>query len=191
VIDPVAAVVIVPGRRWNRTARVSNAVTGTSLPALEDYSALVWSAAFSTDGTRVVTASFDDTAQIWDVATGKWLVSPLGHQNVVWSAEFSRDGTRVVTASEDKTARVWDAATGKPLSPALEHQGTVWSAAFSPDGTRVVTASDDGTARVWDLPLAPGTLAEWCAIADRASPYAIVNGILSPRPENGPGACEK
>jgi WD40 repeat protein len=120
---------------------------------------MVLSAAFSPDGSRVVTASADQTARVWDAATGKPLSLPLAHQAPVASAAFSLDGSRVVTASVDRTARVWDAATSKPLAPPLAHQGAVWSAAFSPDGTRVVTASGDQTARVWDTvtgkPLAP------------------------------------
>jgi WD40 repeat protein len=110
----------------------------------------VWSATFSPDGTRVITASFDNTARVWDAATGKPVARPLEHQAWVRSATFSADGTRVVTASFDNTARIWDTVTGEPLAPPLEHQGWVWSAAFSPDGTRVVTASFDNTARVWD-----------------------------------------
>jgi len=118
-------------------------------PALEHQEA-VDLAAFSPDGTRIVTASADGTARVWDAATGKPLTSPLKHQAIVWSAAFSPDGTRTVTASEDKSARVWDAATGKPLTSPLEHHETVWSAAFSPDGISIVTASLDNTARVWD-----------------------------------------
>jgi len=75
------------------------------------------------DGTRVVTASQDNTARVWDAATGTPVTRPLEHQATVRSAAFSPDGTRVVTASYDKTARVWDAATGKPVTHPLEHQG--------------------------------------------------------------------
>jgi len=109
---------------------------------------VVWIAAFSPDGTRIVTASVDHTARVWDAATGKLLSLPLQHHGHVVSAAFSSDGTRVVTASVDKTARVWDAGTGQPVSPPLQHQDRVGSAALSPGGTRVVAARDDNTARV-------------------------------------------
>ncbi len=69
----------------------------------------VWSAAFSPDGKRIVTASDDKTARIWDAATGKPIGEPLkGHEDTVRSAAFSPDGKRIVTASDDKTARIWD-----------------------------------------------------------------------------------
>ena len=66
------------------------------------------SAAFSPDGTRIVTASWDATARIWNAAAGKELAVLRGHDGGVLSAAFSPDGTRIVTASVDKTARIWD-----------------------------------------------------------------------------------
>ena len=43
------------------------------------------SAAFSPDGQRIVTASFDKTARIWDAATGKPIGEPLeGHDDAVY-----------------------------------------------------------------------------------------------------------
>ena len=66
------------------------------------------SAAFSPDGARVVTASWDNTARLWDVTTGASLAVLQGHTQRVNSAAFSPDRTRVLTASSDTTARLWD-----------------------------------------------------------------------------------
>jgi WD40 repeat protein len=129
------------------TRGVSDLKYSTLLKGHEDS---VWSAAFSLDGTRVVTASADKTARVWDSRTGQLVSTLKGHEDSVLSAAFSPDGTRVVTASEDKTARVWDSRTGQLVSTLKGHEARVWSAEFSPDGTRVVTASEDKTARVWD-----------------------------------------
>jgi WD40 repeat protein len=121
------------------------------LLALSGHHSSVRSAAFSSDGKRVVTASTDKTARLWDDETGAAIARLRGHEELVWSAAFSPDGKRVVTASDDKTARLWDGETGAAIATLRGHEDPVWSAAFSPDGKRVVTASVDETARLWDV----------------------------------------
>ncbi len=64
-------------------------------------------AAFSSDGTRLATASFDGTAKVWNVTTGQELLTLTGHQGGVTGVVFSPDGTRLVTTSQDGTARVY------------------------------------------------------------------------------------
>jgi WD40 repeat protein len=143
-------------RRYVRLAtRVWDAATGRAMAVLKGHKNTVRSAAFSPDGSRIVTASEDRTARVWDAAAGKAIAVLSGHEYEVKSAAFSPDGSRIVTASSDKTARVWDAATGKAILVLSGHEKPVNSAAFSPDGSRIVTASDDNTARLWDVSTIP------------------------------------
>ena len=110
----------------------------------------VTAVAFSPDGKRVLTGSYDNTARLWDAATGA-AVAPLeGHTNWVTAVAFSPDGKRVLTGSDDNTARIWDPATGAAIATLEGHTARVTAVAFSPDGQRVLTGSGDKTARLWD-----------------------------------------
>ena len=120
------------------------------LAVLSGHADIVISAAYSPDGRRIVTASWDKTARIWDAATGAQLAVLSGHGGLVVSARYSPDGRRIVTASIDKTARIWDAATGAQLAVLSGHTRDLESAEYSPDGRRIVTASFDKTGRIWD-----------------------------------------
>jgi WD40 repeat protein len=120
-----------------------------SYPEARERGNLLRMAAFSPDGSRVVTAGSDNTARIWDTATGDEIMALHGHEGPAYSAAFSPNGSRIVTASYDKTARLWDVATGRELMVLRGHGAMVLSAAFSPDGSYVVSASSDKSARIW------------------------------------------
>jgi WD40 repeat protein len=66
------------------------------------------SAAFSPDGSRVVTTFEDGMVQVWR-ADGQGEPFVLQAYGAVGarSAAFSPDGSRVVTAHEDGSARIW------------------------------------------------------------------------------------
>jgi len=86
---------------------------GDRKAVLKGHHGNVYSAAFSPDGARIVTASLNNTVQLLDVVTGETIAVLNGHDGAVNSAAFSPDGARIVTASSDNTARLWDARTPK------------------------------------------------------------------------------
>jgi WD40 repeat protein len=121
-----------------------------ALAAMVGHTSRLTSTAFSSNGTRVVTASKDGTARLWDAETGSPLATLGGHKATIMKAVFSPDGTRLVTVCADGTAGLWHAESGTLFATLDGHTSEIDSASFSPDGTRVLTASCDCSARVWD-----------------------------------------
>jgi WD40 repeat protein len=76
-------------------------------------------AAFSKDGTRIVTASVDGIARLWD-ADGRMLAAFGGHGGSVAAAALSADGLSLVTAGDDGTARIYPVTLEGLLAAACE-----------------------------------------------------------------------
>lgn len=136
---------------WQSEAALYEAIGGLrERLVIGDKDAPIASAAFSPDGTKIVTAEKDNLAAIRDAETGDTLLEFAGHEDSVTSAAFSPDGTKIVTTSLDRSVRIWDAASRGQLLDLYGHDLPADTAVFSPDGKRLLTASDDGTARLWD-----------------------------------------
>jgi WD40 repeat protein len=108
--------------------------------------------AFSPDGTRIASVSWDHI-RIWNISAGVDALSTLrAHEGPVYSVAFSPDGTRIVSGPEDQTVRVWDVNLGTEILPTLRgHEGPIRSVAFSFGGARIVPGSHDCTVRAWDM----------------------------------------
>lgn len=135
---------------YSGVVKIWNVLSNELTITLEGHTASTNSAKFSPDGSKVLTASDDQTARIWDAESGKLLHTLEGHTNKVNSAVFNQDGTKVLTASDDNTARIWDTKSGSLIQTLEGHKDDVNSATFSTDGTKSLTASDDETVRIWD-----------------------------------------
>ncbi|KAL8777436.1 MAG: hypothetical protein Q9194_002548 [Teloschistes cf. exilis] len=109
------------------------------------HSDSVTAVAFSPDGKRIASGSFDKTIKVWDAATGDLEKTLAGHSDWVTAVAFSPDGKRIASGSWDKTIRVWDAATGDLEKTLAGHSKRVTAVAFSPDGNRIASGSLDKT----------------------------------------------
>ena len=111
----------------------------------------IMTAVFNPAGTRILTASRDNTARLWDAATGALIGTPMAHPKFVRFAAFSPNGQRLVTICEDATARLWDARTATQIAGWIaRHENSLAAAAFSASGRCVATGSTDKFAAVWD-----------------------------------------
>jgi len=117
--------------------------------------------AWSPDGTRIASASYDGTVQVWEAKTGKLLVTYKGHNAPVWEVAWSPDGKRIVSGTgsagingpvtSNNSVKVWDAATGQTLLTYAEGStGQTYALAWSPDGKRIASGGDDHYVHVWD-----------------------------------------
>jgi WD40 repeat protein len=121
------------------------------LQTFEGHSSWVNSVAWSGNGSRVASASYDHMVKIWDPATGQCETTLNDHSNSVNSVAWSGDGSRVVSASYDCTVKIWDPATGRCDMTLNGHSNSVKSVAWSGDGSQVASASYDYTVEIWDL----------------------------------------
>jgi WD40 repeat protein len=112
------------------------------------------SVAFSPDGSKVVSGSWDGTIRLIDIESGSELAVFNGHEDNVNSLAFSPNGSTIVSGSgdygsEDNTIRLWDVQSGSELA-VFNLEDAVNSVAFSPDGSKIVSTSGD-TIRLWDV----------------------------------------
>ena len=109
----------------------------------------VFTAAFSNDGKKVVTASADHTAKVWDAQSGMLLFDLRGHDELITCATFSPDGKKILTASSDAVAKIWNAQSGMLLYDLQGHEYGISIAKFSADGKKIITASESEV-KIWN-----------------------------------------
>jgi WD40 repeat protein/serine/threonine protein kinase len=135
------------------TLRIWDAATGQALHTLVGHQGLIMRVAFSPDGKKLASASWDGTVRVWYTATGK-PIRVLSGQFAVNGVAFSPDGRRVaacggalglLTLAFGGQVKVWDAETSQEVVKIDGHKGFVRTVAFSPDGQRLATGSAESS----------------------------------------------
>jgi WD40 repeat protein len=135
---------------------------------LEGHKEWVTSAAFSRDGSRLLTGTWPSDGngpearpsemKLWEVKTGELLRTidlPPG-DNAVGLA-ISPDGRQALSCGQAGFVRLWDLDRGKQITEfsghvtLRAHVGSVQDVAFLPGGRTAVSVGDDFTIRLWRL----------------------------------------
>lgn len=139
----------VKGQEQKHTLHVLDLESGEVVAILRGHNDQVKQVAFSRDGHRVATVSFDKTVRVWELPSGRETHCLKGHEDWGVSVAWSPDGDRLVSGSLDRTLRVWDTRTGEQLVCLTGHDSKILSVAFSPDGRMIASASKDKVVRIW------------------------------------------
>jgi WD40 repeat protein len=138
---------------------------GAEQMTLRGHQHVVFSVAFSPDGTLVGSGSRDDTVRVWSVETGFEAATLVGHRNQVQSLAFldnerllSGSGSPELRSSEgpkigehDYTVRLWSIPDEIEIACSPAHGAMIHTVAVSPDRECAVSGDSDGVLRVWPI----------------------------------------
>ncbi len=153
---------LVGGSDRVNSIRVWEVVTGRLVAVLDGHTGPVGCLAFSPDGGKLVSGSFDTSVKIWDFPSRKEVKDYHGHSAGIAAIAIHPDGHSVASSSVDSSLhgeiRIWDIRTGNGSQVLRGHSAFVRRLAFLPDGKRLVSLGDDGVLKLWDVVTGQETL---------------------------------
>lgn len=81
--------------------------TEDTFPTSCGHEGLIYSVAWSPDGTRLATGSQDTTIRLWNAATFEVSDVLEGHTDIITTVAWNFDGNRLASGSLDGTIRIW------------------------------------------------------------------------------------
>ncbi|MBK7598906.1 MAG: PD40 domain-containing protein [Acidobacteria bacterium] len=147
------------------SAKIWNAETGDlvnqfsmapSQVESESYNpANIESAAFSSDGKRIVTVTSDGAAQVWDASLTRQVIKIHGSDGIIEDTFFSPDGKLLIivgTGDINNSILIWDWASQKQISQISAHiYGKDASVSISPDNKWLLIKDTNFNAQIWEL----------------------------------------
>jgi WD40 repeat protein/serine/threonine protein kinase len=123
---------------------------GREIVTFPGHGETVHQLAFSPDGSRLASASSDETVKIWETASGRELLVLAGHEGWVLGVTFSPDG-RYLASNGGGMLKLWDGGPSRELFTLRRDRSQVMGLAYSRDGRRLATTQGNfGAFTLWD-----------------------------------------
>jgi len=123
---------------------------GKRIMRLRGHSRAINTVRFDKNGSRLLSASVDNSVKLWEIPSGRLIRTFSGRS--FDSADFSPDGKFILTANDGGKAIIWRVKNGQKVMQ-LNHapEGRVIIARFSRDGKFIVTAGENKIAKIWKV----------------------------------------
>ncbi|ETO34527.1 hypothetical protein RFI_02568, partial [Reticulomyxa filosa] len=116
------------------------------LQLLQGHSGRMNKVQFSSDGSKLVSYSYDGILQIWDISSGR----QIQLLNTISDAQLLSDGYRIIFYS-DNAIRLWDALSNKQIQIFEERVDGAHEIQISADDSKFLLYSWSDTMQVWDI----------------------------------------
>jgi len=139
---------------WDKSMRLWDLNTGSTVRAFVGHTSDVNSVAFSTDNRQIVSGSRDKTIKLWNtLAECKYTITEEMHSDWVSCVRFSPSAKQplIVSAGWDRVVKVWNLNNCKLRTNLAGHTGVLYTVTISPDGSLCASGGKDGIAMLWDV----------------------------------------
>ena len=126
---------------------------------LEAHGQTVTSIAFSPDGRRLLSSSFDNTVRCWDTrygarlwSAGRFIFPGLHITAHAHAVAWRPDGRLAAYGNHSCEVAFIDPATGQDVLKWAAAAASIRCLAWSPDGSQLAASSMDGTVAFWRSP---------------------------------------
>jgi WD40 repeat protein len=128
---------------------ILNRITGNQVALFSGHKMHVASLMFASDGSSLVSGSYDRTTKLWDVQTGGIIKTYTGPTDRVLDVSISADSTLIASGSTDCTIHLWETKTGR-LRCVIRQGSIVTHARFSPIDPHCLMSASGNQVWQWD-----------------------------------------
>lgn len=137
----------------DKKIKVWDAYSGKKLSKpLSGHLGLVNSLITNGDGSKLISASRDQTIKIWNISNSICKISHtlIGHQGYVYDISTSADWQVLASGGSDRSIILWKISDGEIIHSINQHSGFVRALEFFEGGNLLVSGGKEGILYIWD-----------------------------------------